>query len=145
MLQPPFYLSLKVRMFWVIRFHPSHRLFSHLRNHSTVSLTILIRVFLVLISSNLVNHVSRCKKRQESGWDGPFDVGLITGFCRPCDRIFRPRWYVGNLDKKPMILCAHTTSRSRETHITSFVHFNYCQNNNIVFLVKFSRCAKVCD
>ena len=40
MLQPPFCLPSKVRMFWVIRFHPSHRLFSRLRNHSTVSLTI---------------------------------------------------------------------------------------------------------
>ena len=38
MLQPPFYLPSKMRMFWVIRFHPSHRLFSRLRNHSTVSL-----------------------------------------------------------------------------------------------------------
>ena len=40
--QPPFYLPAKVRIFWVIRFHPSHRLFSRLRNHSTVSLTILL-------------------------------------------------------------------------------------------------------
>ena len=30
----------KVRMFWVIRFYPSHWLFSRLINHSTVSLTI---------------------------------------------------------------------------------------------------------
>ena len=37
MLQPPFYFPSKVRMFRVIRFHPSHRLFSRLRNHSTVS------------------------------------------------------------------------------------------------------------
>ena len=37
MLQPPFCLSSKVRIF---RLHPSHRLFSRLRNHSTVSLTI---------------------------------------------------------------------------------------------------------
>ena len=30
----------KVILFWIIRFHPSHRLFSRLRKHSTVSLTI---------------------------------------------------------------------------------------------------------
>ena len=35
-----FYLPSKVRLFCIIRFHPSHRLFAHLRNHSTVSLTI---------------------------------------------------------------------------------------------------------
>ena len=40
MLQPPFYLPSKMRMFWVIHLHPSHQLFSQLRNHSTVSLTI---------------------------------------------------------------------------------------------------------
>ena len=42
-LQPPFCLPSKVRIVWVIfviHFHPSHRLFSRLRNHSTVSLTI---------------------------------------------------------------------------------------------------------
>ena len=38
MLQPPFYLPSKIRMLWVIHFHPSHRLCSCLRNHSTVSL-----------------------------------------------------------------------------------------------------------
>ena len=35
-LQPPFYLPLKVRMFWIIRFHPSHRLFSRPINHPKV-------------------------------------------------------------------------------------------------------------
>ena len=44
------------------RFHPSHRLFSRLKNHSTVSLTIPLGdyVFLLLISSNLV---SGCRPR----------------------------------------------------------------------------------
>ena len=42
MLQPPFYLPLKVHMFWVICFHPSHRLFSWLRNHYTVSLYLFL-------------------------------------------------------------------------------------------------------
>ena len=42
MLQLPFYLPSKICMLWVIRFHPSHRLFFHLRNHSTVSLTIAL-------------------------------------------------------------------------------------------------------
>ena len=32
----------------------------------------MIRYFLVLISSNLVNHVPRCKQKQRSGWDGLF-------------------------------------------------------------------------
>ena len=33
---------------------------------------------------------------------------------QPRNRIFRPRWFVGNKIKKPMILCARSTSRSRE-------------------------------
>ena len=33
-------MQMRMRMLWGIRFHPSHRLFSRLRNHSTVSLTI---------------------------------------------------------------------------------------------------------
>ena len=32
-----FYLPSKVHLFCIIRFHPSHRLFSRLRNHSTVT------------------------------------------------------------------------------------------------------------
>ena len=68
MLKSPFYLPSKIviRMLWVIRFHPSHRLFSRLRNHSTVSL--------VLISSNLVNRVPRYRHKQRSGWDSPFNI-----------------------------------------------------------------------
>ena len=31
-------------------------------------------ILLALISSNLVNHVPRCKQQQGSGWDGPFKV-----------------------------------------------------------------------
>ena len=30
-------------------------------------------LFLVLISSNLVNRVPRCKQKQRSGWDNPFN------------------------------------------------------------------------
>ena len=37
MLQPPCYLPSKIRMLRVIRFHPSHRLFSRLRNHALYS------------------------------------------------------------------------------------------------------------
>ena len=64
MLQPPFYLPSKVRIFWVIRFHPSHRWFSRLRNHFTVSLIIPLgdSVFLALISSNLINLIPGCKQ-----------------------------------------------------------------------------------
>ena len=40
MLPPPFYLPSKACMFKVIRFHPSHRLFSRLLNHYTANLTI---------------------------------------------------------------------------------------------------------
>ena len=32
----------------------------------------------------------------------------------PRDRVFWPRWTVGNYDKKPMILCEHRTSSSSE-------------------------------
>ena len=38
--KPPFYLKSKVRVFWIIRFHRIHWLFSRLINHSTVSLNI---------------------------------------------------------------------------------------------------------
>ena len=39
----------------------------------------------------------------------------ITGLTpKPCDWIFRLHWFVGNSDKKPMILCACSTSRSCE-------------------------------
>ena len=44
LVQLPFYLPLKVRIFWVIRFRPSRGLFSWLINHSTVSLTILFMI-----------------------------------------------------------------------------------------------------
>ena len=40
------------------------------------------------------------------------EVRLFT--YQPRDHILRPCWFVGNLDKKPMILCARSTSRSRE-------------------------------
>ena len=53
-----FIFNRKYVWLWVIRFHPSHRLFSLLISHSTVSLTVfllVIRYFVVLILSNLVN------------------------------------------------------------------------------------------
>ena len=46
---------------WAIRFHPSQRLFSRLIN---------------LISGNLVDRVTRCKQKQRSGWDVPFNKFL---------------------------------------------------------------------
>ena len=63
MLQPPFS---KGRIFLLIHCHQSHRLFSRLRNHSTVSLTIPLGYWyiLVLISSNLVNHIPGCKQKR---------------------------------------------------------------------------------
>ena len=77
-----------------------------------------------------------------------------------CDRICRPRWFVGNEIRTPMILCAWSTSRSREqsTKRRSLsenmwkVCLLYSQNNKIVWLSnmadtrfgKFTRCAKVC-
>ena len=43
------------------------------------------------------------------------DLNLLGPYLSPCDRIFRPRWFVGNWDyKKPMILCAPSTSSSSE-------------------------------
>ena len=41
---------------------------------STVSLTIPLgnQVFLVLISSNVIDRVPECKHNQMGGWDGPF-------------------------------------------------------------------------
>ena len=66
------------------RFHPSHRLFSRrgLRNHSTVSLTILLgdSVFLVLISSNLVNRVPVRKRVAETT---PSNTQLLIIFTTP--------------------------------------------------------------
>ena len=50
MLQPPFYLPSKLRMFWVNHLHPSHRLLSRLKNHSMVSLT--IPLFLLVIKNS---------------------------------------------------------------------------------------------
>ena len=65
-LQPPFYLPPKVRIFWVMFVNhasPSHRLFSPLKNHSTVNL---------LLSSNLIDGVPRFRQKQGSGLDGPW-------------------------------------------------------------------------
>ena len=111
MLQPPFYLPSKIRMLWVIRFHPSHRLFSRLRNHSTVSLTILlvIRYLFVLISSNLVNRLTRCKHwKQRSGWDGPLSTWFASDKIR-----YKVHWCVLNfkivqlLQSAPLCWCCH--------------------------------------
>ena len=71
-----------------------------------------------------------------------------------------PCWFVGNQDKKPMILCPRSTSRSRElsTKCRSRsenvwkVCLVYSQNNKIIWLSnmtdtfseKFTRCAEVC-
>ena len=96
-------------------------------------------------------------------WLWELDHLLAAGQLFPCDRIFRPRWFVGNEDKKkPMILCACRTSRSREQStkrrsrsenmckVCSF----YSQNNKIEWLSNISdtfsetctrsRCVKVC-
>ena len=76
MLQPPFYLPSKIRMLWAIRFHSSHRLFSCLRNHSTVSLTIPLGdwVYLWCLFQAIYFIVPRCKQKQGSAWDSPFKV-----------------------------------------------------------------------
>ena len=76
MLQPPFYLPSKVHMVWVIHFHPSHRLFSCLINHSTVSWTILLGnwVFLGGYFKQFSLLFCRCKQKQRSGWDGHFNL-----------------------------------------------------------------------
>ena len=98
-------------------FHPSHRLFSRLENNSTVSLTIpLDSIFLVLISS--VPGSRQIKGLTEYGlFEIPqCDSSSLRNRFIPCDRsIFRPLWFVGNKIKKPMILCARNTSRSRNT------------------------------
>ena len=57
---------------------------SQLINHSTASLTIfpiLIRYyFLVLILGNLINCVTRCKQKQGSGWVGPLQCLIESGW-----------------------------------------------------------------
>ena len=58
-----------------------------------------------------------------------------------------PCWFVGNQDKKPMILCARSTSRSRElsTKCRSRsenvwkVCLVYSQNNKIFLIIKHDR------
>ena len=71
MLGPPFYLPWKMLMF------SSHRLFFSLINHSTVSPTIPLDDWVCFganISSNLANRIPRCKQKQGSGWDSPFNI-----------------------------------------------------------------------
>ena len=76
MLQPPFSLPSKIRMLWVIRFHPSHRLFSRLRNHSTVSLTIPLgnQVFFGAYFEQFSLSSPDVNKKQSSGWDSSFNI-----------------------------------------------------------------------
>ena len=68
----------------------------------------------------------------------------------PCYRIFRPRWFVGNKIKEPMILCARNTSRSIKwtehecrSHSENMwdVCLSYIQNNKISWSDTF--CDKI--
>ena len=112
-------------------------------------------------------HIHRSQKRDrkikgKSVW---YKVLLhktdLTNWCMAMWLLLRPRWFVGNQDKKKlMILCARSTSRSREQSTKRVsrsenmwkVCLFYSQNNKIVwlsnmadtFLEKFTRCAKVC-
>ena len=86
MLQLLLYLPSKVCTFWVIHFQQSHQLFSRLINHSTVSLTIPLGDYCmyfwgVLISSDLVNCITRCKQKQRNGWDSPFKSNITHLHC----------------------------------------------------------------
>ena len=64
---------------------------------------------------------------------------IINSF--QCNRMFCPRWFVGNYDKKSMILCACSTSRSRE-HSTSENIWKvglFCSQNNRIFWLSNGR------
>ena len=72
------------------------------------------------------------------------EVRLFT--YQPCDHILRTRWFVGNLDEKPMILCARSASRSSEQSTKHRsrsenmwkVYLFYSQNIKIVWLSNMS-------
>ena len=67
--------------------------------------------------------VSACSARLQTSGMVWYASWLVARWCwnaaveaewRACDQSFCFRWFVGNSDRRPMILCARSTLRSRE-------------------------------
>ena len=96
------------------------------------------------------------KKRKKKRNELIYVTTLSPNQFQPVHRVFGPCWFVGNWDKKPMILCACSKPRSREQSMKLRpssenvwkVCLFYSQNNKSLWLSNMAdtltRCAKVC-